>query len=74
MNANMRDIEGTYRWMAPELIRVRGELTKETDVYAFAITVIEVLTKGETIPWGSQLPNADVRQHTLSTPYLILQM
>ncbi|KAI0653231.1 kinase-like domain-containing protein [Cubamyces menziesii] len=53
-------LQGTYRWMAPELMRVGGELTKETDVYAFAITVIEVLTKGETIPWGSQLPNADM--------------
>lgn len=51
---------------------IDSKLTKETDVYAFAITVVEVLTKGEAIPWGSELLDASVREHMLSTPYLNL--
>lgn len=41
--------KGTTRWQAPELLRParfhlnESKLTKETDVYAFAMTCLEVL-------------------------------
>ncbi|PIL26596.1 transporter [Ganoderma sinense ZZ0214-1] len=41
---------GTLRWQAPELMSGHSNLTQEIDVYAFAITVIELLTKG-ALPW-----------------------
>ncbi|KAI8992710.1 hypothetical protein BD414DRAFT_283223 [Trametes punicea] len=55
--------QGTLRWKAPELISGNGKLTKETDVYAFAITVVEILTKGD-IPWGT-LDDAVVHDRVL---------
>ncbi|KAI8992738.1 kinase-like domain-containing protein [Trametes punicea] len=55
--------QGTLRWKAPELISGNGKLTKETDVYAFAITVVDILTKGD-IPWGT-LDDAVVRDPSL---------
>ncbi|OSC98358.1 hypothetical protein PYCCODRAFT_1480695 [Trametes coccinea BRFM310] len=41
---------GTLRWQAPELMSGQSGLTQEVDVYAFAITCVEILTKG-AIPW-----------------------
>ncbi|KAH9924941.1 hypothetical protein B0H21DRAFT_886279 [Amylocystis lapponica] len=41
---------GTLRWQAPELMAGQSELTRQIDVYAFAICCIEVLTKG-SVPW-----------------------
>ena len=43
-------IDGTLRWQAPELMSGQSNLTQEIDVYAFAITVVELLTKG-ALPW-----------------------
>ncbi len=42
--------DGTLRWQAPELMSGQSNLTQEIDVYAFAITVVELLTKG-ALPW-----------------------
>ncbi|EAU87796.2 TKL/TKL-ccin protein kinase [Coprinopsis cinerea okayama7 len=45
--------KGTARWKAPELLTgVEGGLTPAIDVYAYAITCIEILSMGD-IPWGS---------------------
>lgn len=41
---------GTLRWQAPELMTGQSKLTQEMDVYAFAISCIEILTKGD-LPW-----------------------
>ncbi|KAI0753878.1 hypothetical protein C8Q74DRAFT_1307834 [Fomes fomentarius] len=41
---------GTLRWQAPEVMSGLSGLTQEIDVYAFAITVVELLTKG-ALPW-----------------------
>ncbi|KAI8992697.1 hypothetical protein BD414DRAFT_481927 [Trametes punicea] len=41
---------GTLRWQAPELMSGQSGLTQEVDVYAFAITCVEILTKG-ALPW-----------------------
>ncbi|KAI0742205.1 hypothetical protein C8Q80DRAFT_1186590 [Daedaleopsis nitida] len=41
---------GTLRWQAPELMSGLSGLTQQIDVYAFAITVVELLTKG-ALPW-----------------------
>lgn len=46
-------IEGTARWKAPELLTgSEVGLTAAIDVYAYAITCIEILSMGN-IPWGS---------------------
>ncbi|KAK1225756.1 hypothetical protein PQX77_011299 [Marasmius sp. AFHP31] len=44
---------GTLRWQAPELMGGLSQLTVEMDVYAFAITCIEVLSMGR-MPWPLQ--------------------
>jgi serine/threonine protein kinase len=45
--------EGTARWKAPELLNgAAGDLTTAVDVYAFAITCIEIMSMGG-VPWGS---------------------
>ncbi|KAI0317882.1 hypothetical protein OF83DRAFT_1171602 [Amylostereum chailletii] len=41
---------GTLRWQAPELMMGADVLTPEMDVYAFAISCVEIMTKG-TLPW-----------------------
>ncbi|KAI0364174.1 hypothetical protein BV20DRAFT_956762 [Pilatotrama ljubarskyi] len=41
---------GTLRWQAPELMAGQSQLTQQVDVYAFAITCVEILTKG-ALPW-----------------------
>ena len=43
-------LDGTLRWQAPELMSGQSGLTQQIDVYAFAITVVELLTKG-ALPW-----------------------
>ncbi|KAI0820557.1 hypothetical protein BC628DRAFT_1397178 [Trametes gibbosa] len=42
---------GTLRWQSPELMSGHSELTQQVDVYAFAITCVELLTKG-ALPWA----------------------
>ncbi|KAF6749742.1 TKL/TKL-ccin protein kinase [Ephemerocybe angulata] len=45
--------KGTARWKAPELlVGSGGDLTSAVDVYAFAITCIEIMSMGG-VPWGS---------------------
>ncbi|TFY61896.1 hypothetical protein EVG20_g6891 [Dentipellis fragilis] len=44
---------GTLRWQAPELMRGATILTREIDVYAYAITCVEILAKGG-LPWPLQ--------------------
>ncbi|KIM41815.1 hypothetical protein M413DRAFT_138529 [Hebeloma cylindrosporum] len=41
---------GTLRWKAPELLDGSSALTAATDIYAYAIVCIEVLTMGR-LPW-----------------------
>ncbi|KAF8900160.1 hypothetical protein CPB84DRAFT_1847410 [Gymnopilus junonius] len=42
---------GTLRWKAPELLDGTSSLTPATDIYAYAIVCIEVLTMGN-LPWA----------------------
>ncbi|KAF8598446.1 kinase-like protein [Ceratobasidium sp. AG-I] len=35
---------GTYRWMAPELIKGEGVRNKETDIYALGMTKLQIVT------------------------------
>jgi abelson tyrosine-protein kinase 1 len=49
--ADQHDVDGTLRWQAPELMRGSSHLTKEMDVYSFAICCVEVLNWGN-IPWA----------------------
>ncbi|KAI8992712.1 hypothetical protein BD414DRAFT_412646 [Trametes punicea] len=44
----------SLRWQAPELMYFESGVTRAADVYAFAITCFEILTKG-ALPW----PEAD---------------
>ncbi|KAA1467039.1 WD40 repeat-like protein [Dentipellis sp. KUC8613] len=44
---------GTLRWQAPELMRGASVMTREIDVYAYAITCVEILSKGG-LPWPLQ--------------------
>ena len=46
--------DSTLQWQAPELMGGHGGLTQQVDVYASAITCVELLTKGK-LPW----PTAD---------------
>jgi serine/threonine protein kinase len=55
---------GTLRWQAPELMRGAQVLTPEMDVYAFAISCVEILTKG-ALPWPLMDDDA-VRRFVLS--------
>ncbi|KAH9900740.1 kinase-like domain-containing protein, partial [Cubamyces lactineus] len=56
--------QGAFRWQAPELMCSDSKLTQKTDVYAFAITAAEVLSKGK-VPWGT-CTDFNVRDLTLS--------
>ena len=38
----VRDVMDSYRWFAPELCTSEGALSCESDIYAFAMTVLEV--------------------------------
>ncbi|EEB89696.1 hypothetical protein MPER_12179 [Moniliophthora perniciosa FA553] len=52
-----------FRWQSPELMSGRSLLTKENDVYAYAITLVEILTMG-SLPWPT-LPDDLVRKGVL---------
>ncbi|ESK93381.1 hypothetical protein Moror_1792 [Moniliophthora roreri MCA 2997] len=52
-----------FRWQSPELMKGRSLLTKENDVYAYAITLVEILTMG-SLPWPT-LPDDLVREAVL---------
>ena len=54
------------RWQAPEILNTEVEMTKETDVYAFAIACVEIVNLGK-LPWGIMLEDEAVRQLVLST-------
>jgi len=41
---------GSVRWMAPELHQESGKKTRESDVYAFGMTTLEVLTSQVPFP------------------------
>lgn len=50
-NSTEYSLDGTLRWQAPELMQHMAVfITNEMDVYAFAITCIEVLSMGR-MPW-----------------------
>ena len=54
------------RWQAPEVLNGEVEMTKETDVYAFAIACVEIVNLGK-LPWGIMLEDEAIRQRVLST-------
>jgi len=45
-------------------------LTPSTDIYAFAIVCIEVLSMGE-LPWGC-IPDDEIRQNVLGTTFSLI--
>lgn len=45
----MFNVDG-LRWQSPELMAERSLISKENDVYAFAITCVEIVTMG-SLPW-----------------------
>ncbi|KAI0338659.1 hypothetical protein BDW22DRAFT_693644 [Trametopsis cervina] len=51
---------GTLRWQAPELMSGISDLTPQIDIYAFAITCVELLSKGN-VPWF--LASGDTVRH-----------
>ena len=65
-------VAGTLRWKAPELLDGSGTLTPATDVYAYSIVCIEVLTMGD-IPWG-QKNDDDIRFNVLGKFRRFLKM
>ncbi|KAI0030163.1 kinase-like domain-containing protein, partial [Vararia minispora EC-137] len=54
---------GTLQWLAPELMVGESGLTAATDVYAFAITCLEILSKGN-LPWNL-MDDHTIRQFVL---------
>ena len=44
-------VDGTLRWQAPELMRGSSHLTKQMDIYSYAITCVEILNWG-SLPWA----------------------
>jgi abelson tyrosine-protein kinase 1 len=60
---NVKIIAGTLRWKAPELLEGSCMLTPATDIYAYAIVCIEVLSMGE-LPWGC-VPDDEIRHNVL---------
>ncbi|KAH6893995.1 TKL/TKL-ccin protein kinase [Coprinopsis sp. MPI-PUGE-AT-0042] len=55
---------GTLRWQAPELLEGATELTREVDVYAFAIACVEIINMGR-LPWGTFLEDEIIRNMVL---------
>jgi len=51
------------RWQSPEVMTEHSLLTKENDVYAFAITCVEIVTMG-SLPWP-MMPDDVVRKLVL---------
>ncbi|EUC53868.1 kinesin light chain [Rhizoctonia solani AG-3 Rhs1AP] len=43
-SSTVNEIVGTFRWMAPEMFREKGGCSRETDVYALGMTILEVIT------------------------------
>ena len=43
-------LDGTLRWQSPELMAGQSQLTQATDVWAFSMCCVEILTMGR-IPW-----------------------
>ncbi|RXW12585.1 hypothetical protein EST38_g13269, partial [Candolleomyces aberdarensis] len=56
--------QGTMCWQAPEIMTEEVEMTKETDVYAFSITCVEIVNLGK-LPWGIMLEDEAIRQRVL---------
>ncbi|PPQ82740.1 hypothetical protein CVT25_009294 [Psilocybe cyanescens] len=54
---------GTLRWKAPELLEGSSMLTTATDIYAYGVLCIEVLTMGD-LPWAHD-DDDDVRYNVL---------
>ncbi|KAK7457153.1 hypothetical protein VKT23_010453 [Stygiomarasmius scandens] len=52
-----------FRWQSPELMAEHSLLTKENDIYAYAITCVEILTMG-SLPWP-MIPDDLVRKRVL---------
>ena len=52
--------DGTIRWESPELMGGQNQITHESDVYAYAILCIEILSMGR-LPWP--LMDDDAVQH-----------
>ncbi|KAF8066474.1 hypothetical protein FPV67DRAFT_1669970 [Lyophyllum atratum] len=52
------------RWQAPELMGGRSLLSKKSDVYAFAMCCVEILTMG-SIPWPTMNDDA-VKEHVIN--------
>ena len=61
--------DGTLRWQAPELMAGQNQLTTEIDVYAYAITCVEILTMG-SLPW-MHMDDEAVRRFVLSASFLM---
>lgn len=61
----MADIGGTLRWQPPEVMEGLSDLTPKVDVYAFAITCVEILNMGQ-MPW-SLMDDSSVQFVVLST-------
>lgn len=60
-------IGGTLRWQSPEVMEGLSDLTHKVDVYAYAITCVEVLNMGQ-MPWSLTDDNA-VQFIVLSTSF-----
>ncbi|KAJ7511910.1 hypothetical protein B0H11DRAFT_719443 [Mycena galericulata] len=50
LSSNVPPPHGTLRWRAPELLLGSSELTPATDVYAYAMCCVEILSWGR-LPW-----------------------
>ncbi|KAJ3574855.1 hypothetical protein NP233_g1485 [Leucocoprinus birnbaumii] len=55
--SGISESRGTLRWQAPEVMQGLSDLTPAVDVYAFAITCVEVLNMGQ-MPWSLVDDNA----------------
>jgi serine/threonine protein kinase len=58
-------ITRTPEYAAPEQIQ-RGEITKQTDIYAFGIVLYEMLTGG--VPFSAPTPDAVLTMHLRTAP------
>lgn len=59
-------LDGTLRWQAPELMAGLEQHTTEMDIYAYAMTCVEILSMGR-VPWAFADDDA-VRHFVLSMP------
>lgn len=65
-------LDGTLRWQAPELMAGLSQLTTEMDVYAFAISCVEILSMGR-MPWPLMDDDA-VRHFVMSSSFSGLRL